>query len=286
VQREADIIEEILRVYGYNNIEFSNKLNTSISFDSDIETKVENITANQLTALGFNETMANSLTKPEYNLLSENINDDAKVMMLNPLSNDLAVMRQSMLFSGLESVSYNLNRKNTSLKFYEFGKTYHKYNDKYQEDKHLTLFVTGNRTKDSWGINANTSGFFYAKGVINSILERLGINNLKVSPIKNDVFFYRCPAKQEFSFQDYKTKKIEIIKGVIGGMGFSEGFSFLKQESQMLVINEKGDIVNSFAFKSTNNPVFENGLALIVEDSKDEKKYYIDKEGNKYSIFD
>ncbi|AUC84479.1 phenylalanine--tRNA ligase subunit beta [Polaribacter sp. ALD11] len=188
VQREADIIEEILRVYGYNNIEFSHKLNTSISFDSNKETKIENIVANQLSALGFNETMANSLTKPEYATLSENINEEANVAMLNPLSNDLKVMRQSLLFSGLESVSYNINRKNNSLKFYEFGKTYHKYNEKYQEDKHLTLFVTGNRTSDNWKNESKTSDFFYLKGIITNVLSRLGIDKLKTTPTKQDVF--------------------------------------------------------------------------------------------------
>jgi phenylalanyl-tRNA synthetase beta chain len=188
VQREADIIEEILRVYGYNNIEFSHKLNTSISFDSNKETKIENIVANQLTALGFNETMANSLTKLEYTALSENINADANVAMLNPLSNDLNVMRQSLLFSGLESVSYNINRKNSSLKFYEFGKSYHKYNEKYQEDKHLTLFVTGNRTNESWNASSKVSDFFYLKGIITNVLGRLGIDALNTSPTKQDVF--------------------------------------------------------------------------------------------------
>ena len=188
VQREADIIEEILRVYGYNNIEFSHKLNTSISFDSNKETKIENIIANQLTALGFNETMANSLTKPEYVALSDNITEEANVEMLNPLSNDLKVLRQSLLFSGLESVSYNINRKNNSLKFYEFGKTYHKYNEKYQEDKHLTLFITGNRTTDSWNTTSKVSDFFYLKGIITNILGRLGIENLKTTPAKQDVF--------------------------------------------------------------------------------------------------
>ncbi len=97
VQREADIIEEILRVYGYNNIEFSHKLNTSISFDSDKEVKIENIVANQLSTLGFNETMANSLTKADYVELSENLNPEHNVEMLNPLSNDLKVMRQSLI---------------------------------------------------------------------------------------------------------------------------------------------------------------------------------------------
>ena len=188
VQREADIIEEILRVYGYNNIEFSHKLNTSISFDSNKEIKIENIIANQLTSIGFNETMANSLTKPEYVTFSENLNEDATVEMLNPLSNDLKVMRQSLLFGGLESVAYNINRKNSSLQFYEFGKTYHRYNEKYEENKHLTLFVTGSRTKESWSIDHKVLDFFFLKGIITSLLSRLGIEKLKSLPTKQDIF--------------------------------------------------------------------------------------------------
>ena len=188
VQREADIIEEILRVYGYNNIKFSHKLNTSISFDSNKDISLENIIANQLTTLGFNETMANSLTKEEYSSFSENLKSEFNVTMLNPLSNDLKVMRQSLLFSGLESISYNLNRKNNSLKLYEFGKTYHKYEKGYQEDKHLTIFVSGARTKDSWTSLTQNSEFFYLKGIVMSILERIGVTNIKTSPVKTDVF--------------------------------------------------------------------------------------------------
>ena len=188
VQREADIIEEILRVYGYNNIKFSHKLNTSISFDSNKDVSLENIVANQLTTLGFNETMANSLTKEEYSSFSENLKSEFNVTMLNPLSNDLKVMRQSLLFSGLESISYNLNRKNNSLKLYEFGKTYHKYEKGYQEDKHLTIFVSGARTKDTWTSLTQNSEFFYLKGIVMSILERIGVTNIKTSPVKSDVF--------------------------------------------------------------------------------------------------
>jgi phenylalanyl-tRNA synthetase beta chain len=188
VQREADIIEEILRVYGYNNIEFSHKLNTSISFDSTNETKIENSIANQLSSLGFNETMANSLTKEDYIGLTENLKVENNVEMLNPLSSDLKVMRQSLLFSGLESVAYNINRKNNALKLYEFGKTYHKYNEKYQEDKHLTLFVTGNRVKESWKTTTQKSDFFYVKGIVTLILQRLGINSIKTTPTKSDIF--------------------------------------------------------------------------------------------------
>jgi phenylalanyl-tRNA synthetase beta chain len=188
VQREADIIEEILRVYGYNNIKFSHKLNTSISFNSNKDVSLENIVANQLTTLGFNETMANSLTKEEYSSFSENFKSEFNVTMLNPLSNDLKVMRQSLLFSGLESISYNLNRKNNSLKLYEFGKTYHKYEKGYQEDKHLTIFVSGARTKDTWTSLTQNSEFFYLKGIVMSILERIGVTNIKTSPVKSDVF--------------------------------------------------------------------------------------------------
>ncbi len=188
VQREADIIEEILRVYGYNNIEFSHKLNTSISFDSNMETKVQNIISDQLMALGFNETMANSLTKADYVELSDNLNADYNVEMLNPLSNDLKVLRQSLLFSGLESIAYNLNRQQTSLKFYEVGKTYHKFDSGYQEAKRISMFVTGNRVADSWKVSTQTSDFFYLKGVVTALLTRLGIKGLKTTPCKNDVF--------------------------------------------------------------------------------------------------
>ena len=97
-------------------------------------------------------------------------------------------MRQSLLFSGLESVAYNINRKNKNLKLYEFGKTYHKFNDTYQENKHVSLFVTGNRSKHSWIFPNKKSDFFYLKGVVLAILTRLGIDKVKTTPTKLDVF--------------------------------------------------------------------------------------------------
>ncbi len=188
VQREVDVIEEILRVYGYNNVKYSHKLNSSISFDSFDDVKIENIISTQLIAQGFNETMSNSLTKASYVSMSENLNSAHNVPMLNPLSSDLGVMRQSLLFSGLESISYNINRKNNSIKFFEVGKTYHKYDSGYSEQKHLTLFVSGNRNKDSWISSNKFADFFYLKGIVNSMIARLGINKFKTSPTKNDVF--------------------------------------------------------------------------------------------------
>lgn len=269
VQREADIIEEILRVYGYNNIEFSHKLNTSISFDSNKNTKIENVVAEQLTSLGFNETMANSLTKPEYAKLSENINEDANVTMLNPLSNDLGVMRQSLLFSGLESVSYNLNRKNNSLKFYEFGKTYHKYNEKYQEDKHLTLFVTGNRTKDSWKASNKPSDFFYLKGIITSVLERLGIQNLKSSPVKNDIF------SEGITFSLGKIKLVEfgvIKRAVLKEFGIKQEvlFADFNWENLLKLASKKNIKVSDL----TKFPSVKRDLALLIDSKVEFKELY------------
>ena len=189
VQREIDVIEELLRVYGYNNINFTKKLNATVSNSGRTEDyKVQNIIANQLTALGFNEMMANSLTSPEYVKLSENLREEFNVLILNPLSNDLSAMRQSLLFSGLEAVSYNINRRNADLKLFEFGKSYHKLPSGYDEPKHLTLFTTGNRIGESWTKAQKPSDFFLFKGYVNTILSRLGIDKTQNKPVISDVF--------------------------------------------------------------------------------------------------
>nr|WP_322625578.1 phenylalanine--tRNA ligase subunit beta [uncultured Flavobacterium sp.] len=189
VEREIDVIEEILRIYGYNNIGFTQKLNASISNSSRTEDyKLQNIIATQLTSLGFNEMMANSLTTPEYIALSENLKEEHNVTMLNPLSNDLAVMRQSLLFSALEAVSFNINRRRSDLKFFEFGKSYHNVAGSYNENKHLTLTVTGNRVQESWTQGQKTADFFLFKGYITQVLSRLGLNKVQSQPLTNDVF--------------------------------------------------------------------------------------------------
>ena len=189
VQREIDVIEELLRVYGYNNINFTKKLNATVSNSGRTEDyKVQNIIANQLTSLGFNEMMANSLTTPDYIKLSENLREEFNVLILNPLSNDLSAMRQSLLFSGLEAVSFNINRRNSDLKLFEFGKTYHKLPSGFDEPKHLTLFTTGNRLGESWTNAQKPSDFFLFKGYVNTILSRLGINKIQYKPVTSDVF--------------------------------------------------------------------------------------------------
>ena len=189
VQREIDVVEEILRVYGYNNINFSKKLNATVANSARNEDyKIQNIIAAQLNTFGFNEIMCNSLTTSEYVNLSNLLSEDENVTMLNPLSSDLATMRQSLLFSGLEAVSYNINRRNMDLKFFEFGKTYHKNENKFNEIKHLSVFETGNRTQETWTNAQKPSDFFFFKGHIQSIFDRLGINKTKNLPVVNDVF--------------------------------------------------------------------------------------------------
>jgi phenylalanyl-tRNA synthetase beta chain len=189
VQREIDVIEEILRVYGYNNINFSKKLNATISNSSRTEDyKIQNTIANQLNSQGFHEMMANSLTTPDYVSLSEQLQAEHNVSMLNPLSADLSAMRQSLLFSGLEAVAYNCNRRNSDLKLFEFGKTYHYKAGSYTEPKHLSLFVSGNRNSENWTQASKASDFFLFKGYIDALLSRMGIDKAKTKPLQSDVF--------------------------------------------------------------------------------------------------
>ncbi|MBU2930157.1 phenylalanine--tRNA ligase subunit beta [Winogradskyella psychrotolerans] len=224
VQREADIIEEILRVYGYNNIATTTKLNASISNSSRFEDyKLQNIIGNQLASQGFFEIMANSLTTPKYVELSDDLNADHNVKMINPLSSDLEVMRQSLLFSGLEAVAHNINRKRNDLKLFEYGKTYHQFNESREEFKHLSLFVTGNKTEERWNAAANPSDFFYLKGTIEVVLERLGLTRFKSAPSTSDVI------SEGMSFSVGKKKIVDfglVKKSVLKHFGISQNVLF------------------------------------------------------------
>ncbi|MDG5491234.1 phenylalanine--tRNA ligase subunit beta [Psychroserpens sp. SPM9] len=224
VQREADVIEEVLRVYGYNNINTTEKLNASISNTSKFEDyRLQNVIGNQLASQGFYEILSNSLTTPKYIELSEQLKEEHNVVMLNPLSNDLSVMRQSLLFSGLEAVSYNINRKRDSLKLYEFGKTYHSFNEQREEYKHLSVLITGNKSSQRWNTQVQQSDFFYLKGIVNATLKRLGLSRYKVSPIKNDVF------SEGISLSLGKTKLVDfgiVSKKILKHFGISQEVLF------------------------------------------------------------
>lgn len=195
VQRECDVVEDILRIYGYNNVEFPEKLNTSLSYNPKPNPVALQIRiSEQLTAQGFNEILNNSLTKVSYYEPLEGLSLATCVKIMNPLSQDLGVMRQTLLFGGLESIQRNANRKNADLKFYEFGNCYH-YNAQknadrqakdphwvydplyaYSEEPHLALWLTGNKTAQSWVQKEEKTSFYTLHAYVNNVLRRLGVN--------------------------------------------------------------------------------------------------------------
>ncbi|MFO8000665.1 MAG: phenylalanine--tRNA ligase subunit beta [Marinilabilia sp.] len=197
VQREADVIEEILRVYGYNNVEAPDKLNSTIVYSEKPDMgKLRNTIATQLTGAGFNEIMSNSLTKADYYEQLERFPRQQVVELANPLSTDLNGMRQTLLFGGLETIHHNRNRQNPDLKLFEFGNCYHLNPDKpatdlrgYKEEEKLALFVTGNKAPENWNTPDQKVSFFDLKTWALNIVRRLGIetNNCQEHPNHNDL---------------------------------------------------------------------------------------------------
>lgn len=174
VTREVDIIEEILRIYGYNNIEISSQVRASLNYAEKPDKEVvQNLIAELLTANGFNEILANSLTSLKYSDRPEEA-----VRILNPLSSDLDVMRQSLLFSGLEAIAYNQNRRSPNLKFYEFGKIYRADNNDYFENRRLSVFLTGLKQTEQWNSKIKAVTFYDLKSAVDAIVQRLNIKNL------------------------------------------------------------------------------------------------------------
>lgn len=200
VQRDVDVIEDILRIYGYNNVEFSDSLKSNISYSVKPDShRIQNLIAEQLTASGFNEILNNSLTSAGYYADLQSFPAVESVMIMNPLSSDLNSMRQSMLFGGLESVAYNRNRRKTDLKLYEFGNCYHFNEEKrnpeerlspYSEEFHLALWLTGNKSAQTWIHAEEKSSFYELKAYVENILARLGIKRdaLVVAEISDDIF--------------------------------------------------------------------------------------------------
>ncbi|MEX8547918.1 MAG: phenylalanine--tRNA ligase subunit beta [Mucilaginibacter sp.] len=176
VTREVDVIEEILRIYGYNNVEIPSQIRASLNNaakpDKDA---VQNQFSDLLSANGFNEILCNSLTKSAY---SDDL--ETAVKILNPLSSDLDVMRQTLLYSGLEVIAYNQNRKYPNLKLYEFGKIYHQYQGKFSEQHRLSVFLSGNDQAEQWNQKEKPVNFYQLKAVVDGLLKRAGVHNLVI----------------------------------------------------------------------------------------------------------
>lgn len=201
VQRDCDVIEDILRIYGYNNVEIPTTLKSSLTTkgEEDRSNKLQNLIAEQLVGCGFNEILNNSLTAVAYYEGLQSYPSDKAVMLMNPLSNDLNCMRQTLLFGGLQSIAYNANRRNADLKFFEFGNCYYYNADKrneekvlapYSEDYHLGMWVTGKRVSNSWAHADENSSVYELKAYVEDILIRLGLDlrNLVIGNLTDDLF--------------------------------------------------------------------------------------------------
>ncbi len=188
VQRPCDVVEDILRIYGYNNVEIPTQLKSSLTIlgDEDRNYHLQNIVGEQLVGCGFNEIMNNSLSKVGYYTDLNVYTEESTVKVMNPLSSDLGVMRQSLLFGGLESINRNVNRKMANIRFFEFGNCYHYNKDNkneanpvkaYSEETHLGLWITGNRVERSWLHADEKSSFYELKAYVLNIFQRLGVGH-------------------------------------------------------------------------------------------------------------
>ena len=206
VKREVDIVEEILRIYGYNNVDIPEKVNISVNIRQKPDPeKIQNIISDYLVGQGFVEIMNNSLTKSEYVVKNKEFNEDNSVELLNPLSKDLDILRQTLLFGGLEVINYNQNRKINDLKIFEFGKVYKRKSaagkgsglKNYNEEKRLAIFMTGRLEDENWNTGNAKADFYALKGIIESILNRLGIDraNITLEESSNSNFSYSLDYK-------------------------------------------------------------------------------------------
>ena len=256
ITREVDIVEEILRIYGYNNIEIPTQvrasLNNSVRPEKD---SVQNLLSELLTANGFNEIMSNSLTKSAF---SSNL--DKAVKILNPLSSDLDVMRQTMLYSGLEAIAYNQNRRNPDLKLYEFGKVYWLEDEKYVETQRFSVFITGADQPEQWNQNVTQVSFYRVKAIVDGILEKLNCRDVLVEDATCKKLAYglqyKLNNKQLVKFGSVAAealKKAEVDKEV-----FYADFNF----DMILKLARKNKIVYS---EISKYPAVKRDLSMLID---------------------
>ena len=255
VKRECDVIEEILRIYGYNNIELPTNVNSSLQYSvKPNPTKLRNLVAEMLTAQGFNEIWSNSLTKTSYYENNSVHTIESTVKLFNPLSNDLGSMRQTLLYGGLESVAHNANRKNPDLRLYEFGNCYFfngsslKENPirNYREEEHLALFVTGDKEAANWSNPAPKTSFFLLKSYTENVLKRLGFSalNLKTEGFSNELisegiqYFINGKKLVEFGVVSGKTLKTFGIENPVYFADFSMDVLFVELKNNKVVFAE------------------------------------------------
>ena len=274
VYREVDVIEDILRIYGYNNIEIEEKLQSTLSSETptDKSYKLQNLISEQLTGAGFNEILNNSLTSASYYQNLSTYPKQSCVLLKNPLSADLDVMRQTLLFGGLESIQYNRNRKNPDLKFYEFGNTYFHIPERLKEQDYLTaikedfklaLWLTGNSVLNNWIRPTEKTSIYELKSYIENILLRLGINQKKIAykSINNDVF------SSGISIETFSGREIGVFgiiqKSICKNFDINSEVYFAELSWQLLMKENKNTQVKYFEI--SKYPSVSRDLALLVD---------------------
>ena len=276
VQRPCDVVEDILRIYGYNNVEIPTAVKSSLTVkgEEDRSNKLENLVSEQLVGCGFREIMNNSLTKAAYYDDLKTYPSENLVRLLNPLSSDLNVLRQTLLFGGLESIEHNVNRKNSNLSFFEFGNCYYYNKEKknpekilaaYDEEMHLGLWLTGNRVEGSWAHPDEASSIYELKAYVANILTRLGVSmgGLVVGAGSNDLF------SKSLSVADHNGKLLLelglVRKSLAVACGVEQEVFFAELNWTLLM---KKTQKNAVSFKEISKyPTVSRDLALLLDKS-------------------
>ena len=271
VQRPCDVVEDILRIYGYNNVEIPTQLKSSlvIKGEEDQKHKLANLVSEQLVGEGFNEILNNSLTKGAYYGESNTV-----VKIMNPLSTDLNVMRQTLLYGGLESIQHNANRKRQNLRLFEFGNVYtfspEKQNDEdpmqaYKEQYHAALWVTGKRVEGSWAHQNEDSTFYELSAYVENILRRIGLKpGMTVrKKSENDVFSAGLTIEnrggKKLVEMGIITKKLQKQFGIDNPVYYAE-----LNWTQLMKVTKKNEVLFTEVAKF---PAVSRDLALLVDNS-------------------
>lgn len=258
VTREVDLIEEVLRIYGYNNIELGSQIKASLNTVEKPEKEVVvNQVADLLIANGFREILSNSLTKLDF---AER--PDEAVKLLNPLSTDLDTMRQNLLYPALTAIAYNQKRKSPDLKFFEFGKSYHLNESGYAERQLLGLSMVGNLFSESWTGKSTPVSFYHLKGVVDGIIKRLKIDSIRIVEAESDYYGYGLDYK--------KGEKVLVSLGAVAGKHLKKS----DVDGQVFFAQFDWDVIlkvirkNKVTYKEVSKfPSVRRDLALLVDES-------------------
>lgn len=256
VTREVDVIEEILRIYGYNTIAIPTQIRASMNYGSKPDKEsVRNHIAELLSSNAFSEILTNSLTKLTY---SES--PDTAVRILNPLSSDLDVMRQSLLYTGLEAIAYNQNRRNSDLKFYEFGKVYEKQAEGFSETQRLSVFMTGSMLPAQWNHEARQVSIFHLKAVVDAVLRRLNVKGLTEAEYSSTFFSQASQYKKgDKTLVSFGT----VARSVLKRMDIENAVYYADFDWDMIL---KAIRKNKISYKEVSKfPAVRRDLSLLID---------------------